>query len=104
MRMLKALVPAALVSMLAATSASATPAVAPLAQLKTGMPADTVKVQDHEGRRHERRSVHREARDQRYTPGQHYDRAPSHYRRHADRPRDWHSRGCIRVGPAWFCP
>lgn len=92
--MLKALVPAAIVSILAATSASA----APLVQLKTVMPAETLQVQDYE-----RRGVHRREREHRYTPGRRYDRAPSHYRRHAHRPHDWHRRGCIQVGAAWFC-
>lgn len=100
--MLKALVPAAIISILAATSASAGPAASSLLQLKTVMPADTMQAQDRDGNR-ERRGEHRRGRDHSYTPGRRYDRAPSHYRRHAYRPRDWESRGCILVGPLWFC-
>lgn len=109
--MLKALVPAAIVSILAATSASATPAASPLTQLKAVMPADTVQVQDRDQNR-ERRGQRegnregqgvRQGRDHSYTAGRRYDRAPSHYRRHGRRPNDWASRGCILVGRAWFC-
>ena len=106
--MLKALVPAAIVSILAATSALAAPAASPLAQLKMVMPADIVQVRDREwdGNRErdgERRGAHRKGRDHNYTAGRRYDRAPGHYRRHAYRPHDWESRGCILVGPVWFC-
>jgi Ni/Co efflux regulator RcnB len=100
--MLKALMPAAIVSILAATSASAGPAASSLLQLKTVMPAYTMQAQDRDGNR-ERRGAHRQGRDHNYTAGPRYDRAPSHYRRHAYRPHDWQSRGCILVGPAWFC-
>jgi hypothetical protein len=96
--MLRALVPAVIVSILAATSASAAPPASPLVQLKTMTSADFLQVQDYE-----RRGVHRRERDHRYTAGRRYDRAPSHYRRHAHRPHDWHRRGCIQVGAAWFC-
>ena len=95
--MLKALVLAAIVSILAATFPSAAPGASPLVQLKTVMPAETFQIQD------ERRGVHRRGHDHRYTAGRRYDRAPSHYRRHAHRPHDWRTRGCIQVGAAWFC-
>jgi len=41
--------------------------------------------------------LHREANDQKRLSS--YDRAPSHYRRHAHRSHDWRTRGCILVGP-----
>ena len=100
--MLKALAPLAIVSILAATSASAGPAASSLLQLKSVMPADTMQVEDRDGNR-ERRSAHRQGRDHNYTAGRRYDRAPSHYRRHAHRPHNWQSRGCILVGPVWYC-
>jgi Ni/Co efflux regulator RcnB len=100
--MLKVLVPATIVSILAATSASAGPVASSLLQLKSIMPADTMQAVDRDGNR-ERRRAHRQGRHQSYTPGQRYDRAPSHYRRHAHRPHNWQSRGCILVGPIWYC-
>ena len=74
--MLKALAPLAIVSILAATSASAGPAASSLLQLKSVMPADTVQVEDR-GWRGERRGEYRRGRDHNYTAGRRYDRAPS---------------------------
>lgn len=39
-----------------------------------------------------------------YRPGGRYKRAPHGWHRHSHRPRDWRTRGCIAVGPVWFCP
>lgn len=40
----------------------------------------------------------------RYVPGRRYDSPPRGYRRYDRRPGDWNRRGCIMVGPVWFCP
>ena len=97
--MLRTFAPLAIASILAATSASAGPAASSLLQLKSVMPADTMQVED----RGERRGEYRRERHHSYTPGRRYDRAPSHYHRHAHRPHNWRSRGCILVGPVWYC-
>lgn len=34
----------------------------------------------------------------------HYRGAPRGWRRYSYRPYDWRDRGCIIVGPVWFCP
>jgi Ni/Co efflux regulator RcnB len=39
-----------------------------------------------------------------YRPGHHYHAAPHGWHRYHYRPRDWRTRGCIVVGPLWFCP
>jgi hypothetical protein len=39
-----------------------------------------------------------------YRPGHHYRYAPHGWHRYHYRPRDWRTRGCIIVGPIWFCP
>ena len=101
--MLKALVPAAIMLTLAATPTLAAPGTSSLLQLKAVTPTDTVQVEGREWNHREWRGAHRKGRDHSYTPGRRYDRAPSHYRRHAYRPRDWERRGCILVGPMWFC-
>lgn len=41
---------------------------------------------------------------QRYTPGGRYNKAPSHWHRYNSRPGNWRTRGCIIVGPIWWCP
>lgn len=102
--MLKALATAAIVTILAAFSATAAPAVPATVQLKTIMPVDSVQVQFRERRgAHRQERVRRHKRDRRYTPGRRYRSAPSHYRRYGRRPANWRSRGCILVGPVWFC-
>jgi hypothetical protein len=109
MMMTKVLVSAALLAFaglsvapakLTATPANASPAPAPLASIA----ADVVPVQ---GRRPDDYSDRRGGFDRdrsHYRPGHRYDRAPSHWHRYHSRPRDWRRRGCVIVGPIWFCP
>lgn len=40
----------------------------------------------------------------RYRPGTRLRRAPSHWHRYDSRPGDWSTRGCVVVGPIWWCP
>ena len=40
----------------------------------------------------------------RYAPGARLGAAPHGWRRYGVRPYDWRTRGCIVVGPIWFCP
>jgi hypothetical protein len=72
----------------------------------------------HDSRNHQQSEVHktpdRYHRDRRgdrydrhhsrYRPGERYRSAPHGWHRYHKRPRDWHNRGCIVVGPMWFCP
>ncbi len=39
-----------------------------------------------------------------YRPGGRYSKAPRGWKRHYKRPSYWQTRGCIVVGPVWFCP
>jgi hypothetical protein len=93
--MLKAFLPAAAVSLLlAASSASA------------GVPASTLTgttAQDATGVVHQAQHRHR-GHKHRYRAGGRYSRAPRGWRRYGARPYDWRTRGCIVVGPVWFCP
>jgi hypothetical protein len=41
---------------------------------------------------------------QNYRAGGHYNRAPSNWHRYDRRPGDWQRRGCVIVGPIWWCP
>lgn len=47
---------------------------------------------------------YREYEGRRYYPGRRYDAPPARWRRYHSRPYDWRRRGCIIVGPVWFCP
>ena len=39
-----------------------------------------------------------------YRAGARHSRAPRNWRRYGARPGDWRTRGCIIVGPIWYCP
>lgn len=39
-----------------------------------------------------------------YSAGGHYKHAPGGWHRFDKRPGDWRTRGCIIVGPIWWCP
>jgi hypothetical protein len=40
----------------------------------------------------------------RYRAGRHYKHAPHGWHRYNSRPGNWHTRGCVVVGPIWWCP
>jgi hypothetical protein len=88
--MLKYVVPAAIASLVAITSASAAPVSGP-AQAKASNESGIVKVQHHTLRH-------------RYIAGRKYRSAPRGWHRYDRRPGDWRTRGCIIVGPIWWCP
>lgn len=39
-----------------------------------------------------------------YRAGSRHANAPRNWRRYGSRPGDWRTRGCIIVGPIWYCP
>lgn len=39
-----------------------------------------------------------------YRAGHRYRHAPRGWKRYGSRPYGWQSRGCVIVGPVWFCP
>jgi hypothetical protein len=86
----------------AVTSAWAQP---PVSQSK-GMeqsPSELIQVQDR--RRGGGDDMRRDNDRRRFAPGRRYDEAPRGWRRHGHRrPHGWRTRGCILVGPFWFCP
>ena len=47
---------------------------------------------------------HKRGHGHKYRAGGRYDRAPSNWHRYNRRPGDWQRRGCITVGPLWWCP
>ena len=57
-------------------------------------------------RTHRRRgpAVSRDDRSRHFSPGARYRNAPAGWRRYGARPGDWRTRGCVMVGPLWFCP
>jgi hypothetical protein len=103
---MKFVLSAAALSLVAITPASAMSPASAAKQLSTGHSA-LVHVDYKRDRRHhnwrkwrKRRSHHHH----RYEPGSHHRSAPHGWHRYHKRPGDWRTRGCIVVGPVWFCP
>jgi hypothetical protein len=83
---------------LSAGSAAASPAMSKHPSLAG---TNVIQVQSATGSEGRRRP---DGDGRHFTPGHRYDSAPSHWRRYDSRPRDWDRRGCVIVGPVWFCP
>ncbi len=96
---LNLVVPAALLTFAMLTPAGAAPATNSIA-------LEPLTIQTQMGDQYRDRDRDRDHRDRRrrYRPGRHYGHAPRGWHRYHDRPRDWRTRGCIVVGPLWFCP
>jgi len=95
---LKVLIPAAIASLIAITPASAMAPTQAGTQLKPLNVSDLVNVAS---RKRYKRHSHPKWR---YVPGRRYSHAPRGWRRYHRRPYFWRTRGCIIVGPVWFCP
>ena len=95
--MLKLTMTAAIATLLMMPSAFALPV-----QKSSGTDAGLIQHVQHRDQ-HRDRAQHRD-RDHRYEPGSRVRHAPRGWHRHNARPRDWRDRGCILVGPIWFCP
>jgi len=80
------------------TSASAAPTAVSKSQLATSSVSSIVQIQ------HRRHAAPPHAQHRRYVPGRRYGSAPRGWHRHGARPGDWQRRGCVMVGPVWFCP
>ncbi len=61
-----------------------------------GLTAPTVEQAAYKKNIHHKRN--------KYRAGGRYNRAPSNWHRFDKRPGDWQHRGCITVGPIWWCP
>jgi len=83
--------------------APAQSAPVPAAGLAASQPqSDATPVQMRRDFRHRRgyKKGHRHG----YRAGNRYSHPPRGWHRYHKRPYNWHSRGCIVVGPMWFCP
>lgn len=86
--------------------AALTPATAaPMAPLSSAPAVESALIQAQYNRDRDRdyRRNHR-ATPPRYRAGGRYKSAPRGWNRYDRRPGDWSRRGCVMVGPLWFCP
>ena len=99
------LVIALLLSGFALTPVTAAPA-APVSANVAGSPvilAQAIPYMMNRDRNDRRRHVENRRQSRHYRAGRHYRSAPHGWHRYQHRPRDWRRRGCIVVGPVWFC-
>jgi uncharacterized protein YfaQ (DUF2300 family) len=103
--MFKMTTPAAVaiaLSLAAFSSLPADAAVAPAQLVKPAADAGVVKVQNRDGIR--RKEIRRRSFNRGYRAGSRHAHPPRGWRRYDRRPGDWRTRGCVIVGPLWFCP
>ena len=93
--LLKAIVPAALLSAFMLSPAGA-------AQIPSKPALEPLVIQTQSRDRDASRPAPR--RRPNFRPGHRYRHPPRGWHRFRHRPRDWRSRGCIIIGPVWFCP
>lgn len=91
---------AALLGLASVTPATAAPS-APTG-IKAALAAETTGVVEQAQYRRDKRRGYRGRHH--YRPGHRYNRPPKGWRRHSARPYGWRSRGCIAIGPVWYCP
>ena len=91
---------------LSAPAAMATPVSAALAApaLNLDLVEQAQMRRDDPRYRHRGPAVRHQPRRHRYAPGTRLRQAPPGYRRYGARPGNWRTRGCVQVGPLWFCP
>jgi hypothetical protein len=89
---------AAFVGLLSITPASAVPSSAAIKNV-AAQDGGVVHAQYKYKRKGYRKGHHKG-----YRAGRHYRHAPSGWRRYSSRPYGWQTRGCVVVGPVWFCP
>ncbi len=109
MHLTKLALAAAAAAFLAVGSASAAPLVSSKLAIDN---SSLIEVQHRVSPHHRRHAAppprrhvappHRHSRH--YVPGRRYSTAPRGWHRHHARPGDWQRRGCVMVGPVWFCP
>lgn len=107
--MLKTIVSAAVASVMLTTSAWALPASAPGTAMESASSAAFQHVAERKVIKKKRvvKKVIRRGPDRRgfrYNAGGRYRNAPNGWHRYNGRPGNWRTRGCIIVGPLWFCP
>lgn len=92
---------AATAAILVATSAWAMPTSTPVSNQ-----ADVLQIQYKKDKESWKKDPNKRSKQYRRKSraGHKYKKAPRGWRRHGKRPANWRTRGCIIVGPVWFCP
>ena len=96
-------VSAALLALVSFAPAQAAPSGSALKQATSNAGAAVEHVQ-YKRKKAYRKGYRDGRRHHRYRAGRHYRHAPPGWRRYSARPYGWRTRGCVVVGPVWFCP
>ena len=107
--MLKSIMTAAILSVGLATAAIALPAspgsqpsaTSDVIQIKKGDWDNRGKWKKNKWSRNNHRNY---GHSRNYRKGYAYRSPPPGWNRYAARPWGWQRRGCVSIGPAWFCP
>lgn len=105
--MLKSMLSAAAITLLAFSPAAAMPTAAPAGLAHAVNGDGLVQEAQHNRRASDRRRPawrHSRTNSSRYRAGRRYSAPPRGYRRYTSRPSYWQNRHCVQVGPLWFCP
>lgn len=97
MRLAAFAVSATLLACAAVTPASAVPSTASHAAVEAGGGATLVAQKKF----YKKKGMHKHRS---FRPGGRYKHAPKGWHRFDRRPDNWSRRGCIIVGPIWWCP
>lgn len=102
--MLKSITSAAFITLITSTGAFALPAASSNAALQATNSTLVQQAQYHGHYHKPRPHVRPHVQPRRYAPGARLRTAPRGWHRYKARPSNWHTRGCVVVGPVWFCP
>jgi hypothetical protein len=96
----------AVIGALSIGSANAMPSSSSPAQLtaKAAFQSATLQHIDHRPGHYGRPNKGKRYGKHRFRPGSRHAHAPRGWHRHDRRPSYWQTRGCVVVGPVWFCP
>lgn len=95
---------ASLLGFMSLSPASAAPAPSSALKQMSAQDSRIVQTQYAPPRKAHRNKAYRKGYRKGYRAGHRYQHAPRGWKRYGARPYGWQSRGCVIVGPVWFCP
>jgi len=102
--MMKSVFSAAALSFMVVSAAWAMPVVSGT-QGAAVAPSDIVKIKDgHHGKGHGGKNWNRHGNWKGHGGGRYHYGGRYWGHRYSHRPYNWHTLGCVAVGPVWYCP
>lgn len=104
MKIVAALLAAGLMAGVASVPAKAAPQATQMAITETGGAVEQVQIRTRGINRNRGFNRNRGYNRRNFSGNRGYRRAPRGWNRYSSRPRNYRSRGCIIIGPVWYCP